>query len=146
MKEKDPEVLLAGERHGKIMPGFDCGNSPSQLLPMDVKNKIVVHTTSAGTQGIANAVNATEVLGGSLLTAKATAEYIKRSGAQQVSLVCMGLEAQAQTEEDNLCAYYIKCLLEGKTIDMETLDTPVGKERRTVQLVQIDALSSHCPV
>lgn len=31
----------------------------------------------------------------------------------------MGLEATSQTEEDNLCAYYIKSLLEDKTIDLE---------------------------
>ena len=118
MKRQNPEVILAGERHGKMLPGFDCGNSPSQLLTMEVAGKTVVHTTSAGTQGIANAVHATEILGGSLLTAKATAEYIRRSGAQQVSLVCMGLEALSQTEEDNLCAEYIKSLLEGKPLDI----------------------------
>ena len=118
MKEKNPDIILAGERHGRIMPGFDCGNSPSQLLPMDVCGKTVVHTTSAGTQGIDNAVNADEILGGSLLTARATAEYIRQSGASEVSLVCMGLEALQQTEEDNLCAEYIKALLEGKNPDI----------------------------
>ena len=118
LKEENPDMILAGERHGKILPGFDTGNSPSQLLSLDAAGKTVVHTTSAGTQGIANAVNATEILGASLLTAKATAEYIKRSGAQDVSLVCMGLEALAPTEEDTLCAEYIKSLLEGTSIDM----------------------------
>ena len=59
-------------------------------------------------------------MGGSLVNARATAEYIRHSGAEKVSLVCMGLEAQAQTEEDNLCAYYIKSLLEGGAMDMET--------------------------
>ena len=120
LKEENPEMILAGERHGKILPGFDVGNSPSELMRLDAKGKTVVHTTSAGTQGIANAVNADEILGGSLVNAKATAEYIRRSGAKEVSLVCMGLEALSQTEEDNLCAYYIKSLLEGTEIDMET--------------------------
>ncbi len=118
-KEENPDIVLAGERHGKIMPGFDTGNSPSELMSVDVKDKIVVHTTSAGTQGIANAKNADEILGASLVNAKATAEYIKKSGAEEVSLVCMGLEALSETEEDTLCAKYIKSLLEGTTIDME---------------------------
>ena len=30
-KKANPEVILVGERHGKILPGFDYGNSPSQL-------------------------------------------------------------------------------------------------------------------
>lgn len=54
-KAINPDVILIGERHGKILPGFDYGNSPAQLENIDLNNKIVVHTTSAGTQGIANA-------------------------------------------------------------------------------------------
>ena len=130
LKEENPDIILAGERHGKIMPGFDTGNSPSELMSVDVKDKIVVHTTSAGTHGIANAKNADEILGASLVNAKATADYIKKSGAQEVSLVCMGLEALSETEEDTLCARYIKSLLEGTTIDMdkeiESLKTTSG--------------------
>ena len=118
LKDQHPDWILAGERHGKILPGFDTGNAPSLLEALNPAGKTVVHTTSAGTQGIANAVNATEILGASLLTAKATAEYIKRSGATDVSLVCMGLEALAPVEEDTLCAEYIKSLLEGDPIPM----------------------------
>ena len=120
LKRENPGMILAGERHGKILPGFDAGNSPSENASIDVKNKTVVHTTSAGTQGISNAFNADEILGGSLVNAKATAEYIKHSGVTDVSLVCMGLGALSQTDEDNLCAYYIKSLLEGKPFDVES--------------------------
>ena len=117
-KEKNPDSILIGERHGKILPGFDYGNSPSQIENTYFDNKVLVHTTSAGTQGIANAKNANEILTGSLVNAKAIAEYIKKNNYQDVSLVCMGLEAVSQTEEDNLCAYYIKSLLEDKDIDI----------------------------
>lgn len=120
LKEQYSDMLLAGERHGAILPGFDTGNSPSQLEEIDVLGKTVIHTTSAGTQGIVNAIHADEILGGSLVNAKATAEYIKKRNSKQVSLVCMGLEAISQTEEDNLCAYYIKSLLEGTDLDMDT--------------------------
>ena len=119
-KEKDSNCVLIGERHGKILPGFDFGNSPSQIKNVDFAGKTVIHTTSAGTQGIDNAKNADEVLTGSLVNAKAIAEYIKRKNPKEVSLVCMGLEAKSQTEEDNLCAYYIKSLLEGTSIDLES--------------------------
>ena len=120
LKKDNPNIVLAGERHGKILPGFDVGNSPWELLNIDVKGKTVVHTTSAGTQGIANATEADEILGAGLVTARATAEYIRKSGAENISLVCMGLEAISETEEDTLCAEYIKSLLLGTSIDMES--------------------------
>ena len=119
LKRENPDCILAGERKGKIMPGFDTGNSPSQIEELDVFGKTVVHTTSAGTQGIANSTGADEILGASLLTARATAEYIRRSGKSEISLVCMGLAGTQETEEDTLCARYIKAILEGEKIDFK---------------------------
>ena len=118
-KEKDSSVLLTGERGGKICEGFDFGNSPSQIAGARLDGKTVIHTTSAGTQGLFGAVNASEILGASLANAKATATYIKNSGYNDVSLVCMGLAGEEKTEEDNLCAEYIKAMLEGKSISLE---------------------------
>ena len=118
LKEAHPEMLLAGERGGKILPGFDFGNSPSQANAIDVAGKTVIHTTSAGTQGIEGAIHAGEILGGSLVTASAIAEYIRRKNPAEVSLVCMGLAAETPTEEDTLCAEYIRALLTGETLDM----------------------------
>lgn len=131
-KEKHPDWILAGERGGAILPKFDTGNAPSELYKLDLAGKTVVHTTSAGTQGVANATGASEILGASLVNARATAEYIKSVGAETVSLVCMGLEAKKPTEEDTLCARYIKAILEGteNEIDMnaeiENLKTTSG--------------------
>lgn len=120
LKRENPDFILAGERRGKILPGFDTGNSPFDAIRLPSFDKTVIHTTSAGTQGIANATGASEILGGSLVTAKATAEYIKKSNAENVSLVCMGLDALYPTEEDTLCALYIKSLLENKEIDIKS--------------------------
>ena len=119
LKEKNPEYVLMGERKGEILPGFDCGNSPSELVKLDLKGKTVIHTTSAGTQGIVNANGAEEIIGGSLVCAKSIAKYIKETNKKEVSLVCMGLEAKSQTEEDNLCAEYIKSLLMGYEFDLK---------------------------
>lgn len=117
-RDAHPGTLLMGERGGAICPGFDFGNSPSQVKDFDFTGKTVVHTTSAGTQGVANATGASEMLTGSLVNAKAIAEYIKQSGAEDVSLVCMGLAGIEPTREDTLCAEYIKALVEGTPIDL----------------------------
>lgn len=112
MKEENPEVILVGERRGVKLPGFDFGNSPSQIEPADLRGKTVVHTTSAGTQGIANAVHADEIIVASFVNAKAVAAYITQTNPDYVSLVAMGLDGREETLEDNLCAEYIKWLLE----------------------------------
>lgn len=113
LHEKMPDSVLIGERHGKKCDGFNFGNSPSTVLPEAVRDKIILHTTSAGTQGIVNAAKATEIITGSLVNAKAVAEYIKRKQPEQVSLVCMGNEGVRPAAEDELCAEYIKSLVEG---------------------------------
>ena len=108
-----PGSVLIGERHGKKCEGFDFGNSPSTVLPEEVKGKTILHTTSAGTQGIVNATGASEIITGSLVNAKAVAEYIKKSQPDTVSLVCMGYAGVRPAAEDELCAEYIKSLVEG---------------------------------
>ena len=62
LKEEHPDYLLAGERHGAILPGFDMGKSPAQAEKMDLEGKTIIHTTSAGTQGVANARKADIIL------------------------------------------------------------------------------------
>ena len=118
-KEKNKDCILIGERRGIMLDGFDYGNSPSQIEKINFTGKTVVHTTSSGTQGIANAQNANEILTGSLVNAKAIAEYIKMQNPEDVSLVCMGNGGESEAREDTLCAEYIKSLLEGKNPNLD---------------------------
>ena len=110
-KQKDPDCILVGERHGRRIEGCELGNSPCSLEPGMVRGKRVIHTTSAGTQGIVNAVHAEEIITGSFVNAKAISEYIRKKAPKKVSLVCMGKEGLAEAEEDELCAVYLQHLL-----------------------------------
>ena len=112
-RKKDPGCVLIGERHGRKLDGFDFGNSPSTVDPEQIRGRRVIHTTSAGTQGVANAVSAEEILTGSFLNAGAVAAYIQKRNPEKVSLVCMGQEGLEPAEEDELCAVYLKSLLTG---------------------------------
>ena len=113
-----PDAYLVGERGGMKCEGFHFGNSPSELSKADLSGRMIIHTTSAGTQGIANAYGADEIITGSLVNAAAAADYIRRKSPEHVSLVCMGLSGKEETAEDTLCAVYIKALLEGRPIDI----------------------------
>jgi 2-phosphosulfolactate phosphatase len=113
LKKQNPDFVLIGERNEQKPPGFDFGNSPSQLINESLKGKTVVHTTSSGTQGIANAVNAGEIITGSFVNAGAIVKYIRQKQPKTVSLVCMGYACEYPTDEDTLCAEWIKNELEG---------------------------------
>lgn len=112
LKENNPDYILVGERNEQKPPGFDFGNSPSQLLNGNLTGKTIVHTTSSGTQGIANAKNAGEIITGSFVNAGAIVNYIRQKQPKTVSLVCMGYACEYPTDEDTLCAEWIKNELE----------------------------------
>ena len=115
-KQKDAGCVLVGERHGRKIDGCDLGNSPSSINPDLICGRRVIHTTSAGTQGVTNAVHADEIITGSFVNAGAIADYILKKSPNKVSLVCMGKEGLALAEEDELCAVYLKALLTGEEI------------------------------
>lgn len=119
LKEKNQDYILIGERGGKILPGFDYGNSPSQTKNVNMEGKTVIHTTSAGTQGLVGASGADWIITGSLANAKAVAKYIKKNSFDQVSLVAMGVAGKKSAPEDVLCARYIRSLLEDDPLNMK---------------------------
>ncbi len=121
MKQQNPQYILVGEREEQKPEGFDFGNSPSQLLKTDLNGKTMVHTTSSGTQGIANATGADEILTGSFVNAQAIINYIREKNPAKVSLVCMGYSCRYPTDEDTLLGVYIKNELEGKPNDFEAM-------------------------
>jgi len=110
-RERDPAALLVGERGGAKCPGFDFGNTPSGIPAQAVRGRRVIHTTSAGTQGVTRAVGADEILTGSLVNAAAVAAYIRQRQPETVSLVAMGNAGVREAPEDLLCARYIRSLL-----------------------------------
>ncbi len=123
LKRQNPESVLIGERGGKIIPGFDCGNSPFAVKKLDLSGKTAVLTTSAGTMGVLSAKKADEVITGSFVNAGAVVEYILMKKPEIVSLVSMGWNASEPADEDNMCADYIERALNGippdfkKTVD-----------------------------
>ncbi|MCK4318593.1 2-phosphosulfolactate phosphatase [Candidatus Bathyarchaeota archaeon] len=121
LRELHPDWLLMGERGGRKVPGFDYGNSPYEVSGVDFTGRMVVQTTSAGTQGIVNAVGAEEILLGSFVMADAIVEYIKRKGPETVSLVAMGWGGRVKSPEDESLAEYIEKRLSGLEPDFASM-------------------------
>lgn len=118
LRARHPDWKLAGERHARQLPGFDFGNSPTQVGAADLRGCTLVHTTHAGTQGLTNAVHADEVLTGALVNAAALVRYVRARRPAEVSIVRMGHEARERCAEDDLCAEVLVARLEGRDYDV----------------------------
>lgn len=104
LKGRWPDALLVGERHARPLPGFDCGNSPSEILAEPLAGRTLIHTTHAGTQGLAAAATvADRVFTGALVNLSATLAAIRALEPSDVTIVAMGHEARERCAEDDLC-------------------------------------------
>ena len=118
MKRADPTLFLTGEIGGRPIPGFDAGNSPSAIEPLDLRGRRVVQRSSSGTQGVVAAVRAEAILLGSFVTAAATCRYL-RDRAMEVTLVAMGDGGTESNAEDPACVEHLASLLGGTPVDVQ---------------------------
>ncbi len=117
--------LCVGEVNGIRAEGFDYGNSPFEMTGAEVEGKTIIQSTRAGTVGVTAATDASMIYVGSLVTAKATACAIRRDDPARVTIVAMGWNADVRTDEDELCALYLRNLLQGREPDPAAVRTLV---------------------
>ncbi len=121
LKRQHPDWLLIGERHARMLPGFDCGNSPADLQQLDLAGRTLIHTTHSGTQGLTNALQADEVLTGALVNAGALVRYLQARQPSVVTIVRMGHEARENCAEDDICAELLRSRLVGEPIAADSI-------------------------
>ena len=113
----DNEVLLAGEKDGFIIPGFDLGNSPQKFTPDLVANKIVVLKTTNGTPLINKFTKASHLIALSFLNITSVLSYVKlileRSSINEIIIAEAGDEGRI-SPPDHLCATLFLSCLRGK--------------------------------
>ena len=95
------QAILAGERNGLAVAGFDLGNSPDEFTPERVANRPVVFTTTNGTRAMARCRHAARVFVGAFVNAAALGDVLAQH--EEIHLVCSGTRGAA-TEEDLLLA------------------------------------------
>ena len=110
-----------GEVGGRRPDGFDFGNSPAEMTRADVRGQTLIQSTRAGTTGAVAARGADQLFGAALVNAAATAALLRRLAPPAVTLVAMGWEGRARTDEDELCALYLRNLLEGRQPDRDAV-------------------------
>lgn len=89
--------VLAGERGGEQIEGFDIGNSPTAIKDYKTNEKTLILTTTNGTRILEN-MNTT-VLVGALVNAKAVAEASTKLAENHIDVVMAGVKGEFVFED-----------------------------------------------
>lgn len=113
-------VLRCGERDGKIIPGFNLGNSPLEYSPGAVANKSLIFTSTNGSLAMVKAKFARQIVVAAFVNMTAVVDYLKKLNEDFV-IVCSGGEHYFCIE-DVVCGGMIIQMLEKKNVTMELTD------------------------
>ena len=102
----DHGKLLAGERSGQRVPGFDIGNAPSEFSPRNVHGKTIVMATTNGTRALHHCADSLSVTIGALRNAQALARFqLKNLAARSdeapdpLVIVCAGTDERYSQDD-----------------------------------------------
>jgi 2-phosphosulfolactate phosphatase len=96
------DIVLAGERGGEALTGFDLGNSPAEFTADRVGGRTVVLTTTNGTAAMLTAARAAAAGLGALTNVTAAARWALEPG-RDVTILCAG-DNGGFSLEDTVCA------------------------------------------
>lgn len=132
-REKGLAYLLAAERNGEVVSGFDFGNSPFSYTKEIVCGKTVVLTTTNGTHALHLSRGAKKVVIGSFLNLTALSDWLKNQN-DNILLVCAGWKNQFNLEDTAFAGAVIEQLKTGDFI----LDDPAIAANDLYQLAKDD--------
>jgi len=121
-RDKEPEYLLAAERDGKVVDGFDFGNSPFSYTKEKVAGKTVVLTTTNGTQALHLSRKAKKIVIGSFLNLTSLCNWLKTQN-ENILLVCAGWKNNFNLEDTLFAGAVVEQL---KDFDFKLDDAAIG--------------------
>lgn len=89
--------IIAGERGGRMIEGFDIGNSPQKVEQYESSSDVLILTTSNGTRILEN-MNST-VLIGSMVNAKAVGKKSAQLAKSHIDVVMAGVHGEFVLED-----------------------------------------------
>tara|TARA_R110001592_G_scaffold359340_2_gene665612 strand:- start:51260 stop:51970 length:711 start_codon:yes stop_codon:yes gene_type:complete len=124
-KYLDKGYLVAGERNGEKVKSFALGNSPLAFVSGEYHGHELVISTTNGTRAINTAMDAEQLLIGSLLNAQSIINHLLIQ-EMDVLLLCSGWKGKTNLE-DSICAGYIaQQLKESKRFESEEDSTLIS--------------------
>jgi len=121
-REKGLNYLLAAERDGKVVDGFDFGNSPFSYTHDKVAGKTVVLTTTNGTHALHISRSAKKIVIGSFFNLTALCNWLKTQN-DHILLVCAGWKNNFNLEDTLFAGAVIEQL---KTGDFKLDDAAIA--------------------
>jgi 2-phosphosulfolactate phosphatase len=121
-RHKQTSYLLAAERNGEVVAGFDFGNSPFSYTKEKVAAKTVVLTTTNGTQALHLSRSAKKVVIGSFLNLTALCNWLKTQN-ENILLVCAGWKNNFNLEDTLFSGAVVERL---KSSDYKTDDSAIA--------------------
>ena len=110
LKIKNPDYVIAGERGGLKVEGFDLGNSPLEFSELNIFKKSIILTTTNGTRAITKAKGiAKEVFVAAFLNAERTSEKLKKH--KSIAIVCAGNDGKPSYEDTQVAGLIIAHLI-----------------------------------
>lgn len=98
---QDKGFLVGAERQGKIVEGFDFGNSPYSYMKPELKDKDIVLSTTNGTRAINIAKDAPTVIIGALINLETIIRWLTEQN-KNVLCLCSGWKDKFNLE-DTIC-------------------------------------------
>jgi len=110
-------AVMAGERGGLKIDGYDLGNSPREMTAQAVKNRPVIFNSTNGTKLLRRFTDFPYVAVGSVVSLSATLAYLGRFDADPV--FCCAGQLRKFTAEDVLAAGLILSRIERPDDDFD---------------------------
>jgi len=115
-----PGAVLCAEENALPIPGIAISNSPTQITEADLKGRILIQRSSAGTQVTASVPAGVDMFAASLVVARATVQACLLRHPGVLTLI-----ASADHPEDHACARYMEAIIQGEQPDLERLLEPL---------------------
>jgi 2-phosphosulfolactate phosphatase len=122
--------LLSAEEGALPVPGIPISNSPTQIAAADLKDRILIQRSSAGTTVMAAVESADAMFAASLVVARATVDACLSMSPRTLTLI-----ASADHPEDHACARYMDSLLRDEVLDINSLLKPLRDSERYARVV-----------
>ncbi|HVH63238.1 MAG TPA: 2-phosphosulfolactate phosphatase [Candidatus Dormibacteraeota bacterium] len=119
-----PNALVSAEENALPVEGIEISNSPTKITELDLRDRVLVQRSTAGTQ-CASAAQGDDIFATSLVVAGATAQACLLRRPETVTLV-----ASADHPEDHACGSYIESLIRGERPDLNRLLQPLRQAER----------------